>query len=505
MAELLEYIQTQKINDIFKYLNENNNINYVNSDQENAFILSIKNKMQNVSHLLLKDELLNLEQVDNDHNTSLILSIQNGYPDLALEILNRGFKNINQINANNECALYLSIKHNYNEVVNTLLTIQNIDLNFIDHQKNSILMNLIIYSKDFIHMDLFKKTFININYVNPISQENALLMATKQNNPELAIKLIECGASIDYINDKQENVYLLAVEYQYSSILKKIFELNNSNNTVLDLKDLYASKNNVYFYALKTNNESLCKNIILKTKFNFEIIHKDNTLLLEALRLNMFSLAYIIIKYGNAGFIQYINRDNEDALYLILKKREYHLALEIFEKGYYNINVQYRNTSLMFLAIESNIENICLKILNDNIHTVDLNIYYQSESLFNYALKHNMKKLALKLIHCIDDNHLNHINNNSDNALFICIHLEYYDVIEKILDNKNINVNVLNQYKDNALILLLYKQQYVLAEKLLMRSDIEKYHKTPNNICALDIIYQNNVPYLKKYFNDLNH
>ena len=83
---------------------------------------------------------------------------------------------------------------------------------------------------------------------------------------------------------------------------------------------------------MKAGHENLCKNIILKKKINFEIIYKDKTLLIEAIQQNMNSLAYIFIKYGNKHFIEYTNQENKNALSYIFEKKEYYLALEIFDK-----------------------------------------------------------------------------------------------------------------------------------------------------------------------------
>jgi len=498
MNELIDYIKKKNINQIFNYLNSNKNINLLNEKNENAFNLCIQNKIPNVCYFLLQNDRLNLEVIDSDKNSYLLLALLNDYPDLALEILNKKFKNINQINIFNENAFSIALQKNYKSIIQKLFTYEYLDLSFIDVNQNTILMNLIKIQNNEGIQQILEKKEININYINNETQENALLLCVKNRNENLAIQLIENGASFDYINNNCENVYLLAIQYSLKKLIHKI--LNLKNNLDYKFEDLIYNTENIYFYALKAGHENLCKNIILKKKINFEIIFQDNTLLIETIQQNMFSLAYIFIKYANKQYIEYNNQENKNALTYIFEKKEYYLALEIFEKKCYHINKKLNNKHLLFWTIDTQIEKLALKILNDNLDIIDLNIYHENDSILHYALIQNMKQLSLKLIQNLDTEIINYKNNKSDNALFICIHLEYYDLIDKLLEFEDLDINAINQYGDSALILLIHKKQYKLSERLLQNKEIDKYHNTSNGSQAIDIINENNVDSLKKYF-----
>ena len=498
MNELFDYIKKKNINKIFNYLNSNQNINLLNDKNENAFNLCIQNGIPNVCYFLLQNEKLNLEVIDYDKNSYLLLALLNDYPDLALEILNKKFKNINQINKFNQNAFSISLQKNYKSIIQKLFTYEYLDLSYIDIHQNTILMNLIKIQNNEGIQKILEKKEININYINNETEENALLLCVKNRNEKLAIQLIEHGASFEYINNKYENVYLLAIQYGLEELIHKILHLKN--NFDYKFEDLIFNTECAYFYALKAGHENLCKNIILKKKINFEIIYQDNTLLIETIQRNMFSLAYIFIKYGNKQYIEYNNKENKNALTYIFEKKEYYLALEIFEKKCYHINKKLNNKHLLFWTIDTQIEKLSLKILNDNLDIIDFNIYHENDSILHYALKNNMKQLSLKIIQNLDIEMMNYKNNKSDNALFICIHLEYYDLIDKILDFEDLDINSINQYGDSALILLIHKKQYQLSERLLQNKAIDKYHSTLNGIQAIDIINENNIDSLKKYF-----
>ena len=50
----------------------------------------------------------------------------------------------------------------------------------------------------------------------------------KEKNEDLSIKIIEHKASLDYINNKFENVYLLAIHYGLEKLVHKIMTLKKN-------------------------------------------------------------------------------------------------------------------------------------------------------------------------------------------------------------------------------------------------------------------------------------
>ena len=55
-----------------------------------------------------------------------------------------------------------------------------------------------------------------------------------------------------------------------------------------------------------------------------------------------------------------------------------------------------------------------------------------------------MKKLAIKIIEKINVEIINKTNSFNDNVLLLAINLEYWDIVAKLIEKKNINLNHIN-------------------------------------------------------------
>ena len=225
---------------------------------------------------------------------------------------------------------------------------------------------------------------------------------------------------------------------------------------------------------------------------NFELINTDNnSSLILALTNDMFSLSYLLVKYGSENFIKHINQNFDNALFLAMNKGQWHLVYEIVNKKYYDINMQ--NTegdTTLLLAINYGIEELCLKMFDDNEDIIDVNIINNDgNTLLICAIVCGMKELAKKILKKIDIHNLNFQNKYNDNALMICINLQYYDIIDKILDKKNAEVHIENQYGDTPLILLLAHNQPELGKKLITKHNYQYLeHKSNSGISAQDLL-----------------
>ena len=157
-----------------------------------------------------------------------------------------------------------------------------------------------------------------------------------------------------------------------------------------------------------------------------------------------------------------------------MNKGQWHLVYEIVNKKYYDINVQ--NTegdTTLLLAINYGIEELCLKMFDDNEDIIDVNIINNDgNTLLICAIVCGMKELAKRILSKINIHNLNFKNKYNDNALMISINLDYYDIIDVILDKKNVETHLVNQYGDTPLILLLSDNQ-VICNKLLCNRNYE--------------------------------
>jgi hypothetical protein len=83
-------------------------------------------------------------------------------------------------------------------------------------------------------------------------------------------------------------------------------------------------------------------------------------------------------------------------------------------------------------------------------------------------------------------------------VLLLAINLQYWDIVAKLIEKKDINLNHINNNGDNSLLLLINSRQWELVEKLLNNPNINKYHK--NRTTAFEMLTCSNKTNLLKYF-----
>ena len=157
------------------------------------------------------------------------------------------------------------------------------------------------------------------------------------------------------------------------------------------------------------------------------------------------------------------------------------------------------NNCLLIYIINYGDEELALKVFNDNKDIINVNIINNDkDSLLLLSVVNGMKKLAIKMIEKINVEIINKPNSFNDTVLLLAINLEYWDIIAKLIEKKDINLNHINNNGDNALLLLINSRQWDLVEKLLNNPHIDKYHK--NKTTAFEMLNGLNEINLLKYF-----
>jgi len=503
MHELFNAIILNNINLIHLILkNPKNNINNIFENNENALFFSLKKqKNLEIIQILIKYGI-EINQIDKEGNTPLHISLKNGYKNLSLIFLKNDFKMINHINKLNENVLTIAIKKKYREIIYEIFKYDNLDINFVDNNKNSILINLIQYLDEEICIDMVSKFKINLNYLNSYDFD-ALILSMLKNYEKLAIILIKMGSNYNYKNKSNFNSIQIAEKMGFENFLNHVKEAKEEL-IIKNLKKQSSSiNNNQLFSMIYNNNEDFCIRYLKKNKINFEILDKNsNTLLINSIKLNMFDLSNLLINIGSEKFIKQINNNRENALLISLKKKKYFLALNIIEKKCYDINlIDKYNCNALLLSIDSEIEDLCLKLFNDNKTIIHVNIIYNNEyTLLMYALLNNMFKLSSKIIDKIDHKNLNFINKENNCALNILLKKNNYNLLKQILLKKEINIDIHDSNGESFLNKLICLKHFDLVEFILKEKKGNIYFKNKNGEDAYFLLKKLNIKYLLHYF-----
>lgn len=488
MADLVNALTQENKNlTLIQSLIQTSDLTYINEKKENALLLTIHHGLTLEAIEILKKPNNGIEQVDYLGNSVLILALKKYYDELALIILQKGFKNINHIDKAGDCALGCAFRYGFDKVSNYLLDIENINVNHIDKHGDSILIIAVDHLREEPAMKMVSKFNVNMNYINKHGFDAITLCITKRLR-KLANLLLDKGVNTEHVSNVGDNALLYALNNDFYDVAQKIVNNNKDNSTINSHGDV------AFFHAILKGQEDIAKDMLAKGTSNFELINSDNnSSLILSLTNDMFSLSYLLVKYGSENFVKHINKNFDSALFLAMNKGEWHLVYEIINKKYYDINMQ--NTegdTTLLLSINFGIEELCLKMFDDNIDIIDVNVINNDgNTLLICALICGMKELSIRILKKIDIHNLNFKNKYNDNALMICINLQYYDIIDKILNIKNAEVHVVNQYGDTPLILLLAHNQPELAKKLITKHNYQYLDYVSNSGLSANNLLKN--------------
>ena len=257
------------------------------------------------------------------------------------------------------------------------------------------------------------------------------------------------------------------------------------------------------FDFISNNNEQSCIQYINKNKIDFETLDfENNTLLIKSIKLKKYNLAYLFIKIGTEKFLKQINNEHENALLLSLKYKQYFLSLEIIERNGYDVNlIDKFNYCALLLSIDSTVEDLSLKIFQQNKDIIYVNILFNNDyTLFMYALMNDMFILSLNILDKINEENLNFSNKKNECALTVIIEKKNKLLLKKILSKKNININKLDKNGETILNSLIHLNYFDLVEYLLKEKKGNIYIRNLNGENACFLLEKLNKKNLLHYF-----
>lgn len=195
-----------------------------------ALLLSIQNKLEDISVELVKRDKLLLFADDKDRST-LWHSADKGLLQTTRELLKNKNINIDLTDKNGYSALARAVNNGFLEI-STLLIDRGASIDTLTKAKNNLLM-ISVRSEN---PALFKKILglkINLDAKNNLG-DTVLMMATRIGNIEFVKTLIDAGADIKTRNLDDLNAYQIAINSGHDDIAKlikdssgKLFKLFN--------------------------------------------------------------------------------------------------------------------------------------------------------------------------------------------------------------------------------------------------------------------------------------
>ena len=133
---------------------------------------------------------------------------------------------------------------------------------------------------------------------------------------------------------------------------------------------------------------------------------------------------------------------------------------------------------------------ISLQIFNSNESNFK-HISKERDSSLIMAINNGMINLAKEIIKKASPELIQHVNNENDNALLLCIQKQYWELAHILIDTKHSNHNHINNYGDNALLLALTMEHKEISSKLIKLDNVNLYYRGYSGSCAYDILLKN--------------
>ena len=499
LEELEKKYDHIKIKYFYKLKDYKNIKNHLDNYQDNINEIKIESEplLLYASHYCINDTKmfdlllsynLNKNIFDDYHCTALHIACQNNNYKIIPKLITE--KNINMKNINGDTPLLVAILENSYECIKALLSNgTNIDTNVIDSCGYfSLKMILIIFnnSPELIELiNLLINNGVDKN-LHDSDQSTALHKACQLNTYEVIPKLI----TEENINMKDKNgntpLMIAIQEKNYESIKALLSNEISIDTNVIDSND----------------NSSLIN--ILNNFHDFK---------------GLSELIDSVIK--NGADRDFVNKNKSTALHSACQYNTYEAIPKLITENNINLKDINGDTPLMIAIQEKNYESI--KALLSNEISIDTNVIDSNgnSSLINILNNSQGFKGLSELIDSVIKNGANRDFTNKDKSTALHIACQYntYEVISKLITEKNINMKDKNC---NIPLIVAYKKKHKeCIVELLSNPFFNTYYKKSANLINVmlylldnkvesEIVYEvlilNNVCFgLKQFKKQLNN
>jgi ankyrin repeat protein len=405
--------------------------------------------------LIKKDETIDLDIMDETYNYFIHYVILYNNIEIMEYILKHRTIRLDILDTDGRNLLYIPIKYNYNDMLKLIL----------DYDKLNIGMSIIDVS------DMLGYTGLHYCVIfNNIKAFNILYRA---------------GVDINVLDKKQNNIYMICLQYKRTELLIHILDTEvKKNHNINHFTNINGES--VLMSAINYDDMKVVNYIINNKDFIKQIIN------IQEHEYGLTALHQAVVLGHNIIVVRMIENNANILLSDYLGNTPYHYA--VIEKNYYVLDYLLKNNN-----------NLTLINMNGNtpLHILLEDDIIDSTIIDSKKYQYDMYKILLKMIEYTD---INVMNNDGNTIMHYIVmkNLWQLDEIKKILLTKNINVFITN--KENKSIIDLVKTNIDEFKNMIVDCYYNMLKKNNNNLiekweqyCAND-----NITDLLKLFNRYN-
>ncbi|ORX48360.1 ankyrin [Piromyces finnis] len=416
---------------------------------------------------LLIDAGANVNLKDANDKTALmyILSTKKASVKLIKLLVKHGAKINDNCNTNNSPLTYACIGNN--RYILKFLLGQGADTSIISKDEKSLILHASLNGSVYLTQYLIENNLVKeINCVDK-NFETPLMLAVKKKNANLVEYLLDHGADVNYINNKDESalskllssgriskklIECLKVLIEHGADINKIYKISRGYENVKETPLIYAvNRKNFDLIELFINNGALIDEKDSKgaTPLYYSVVNAKNLEIVE----------YLIKKGANVNEI--INDANETALFGALRYDRFDAIKLLLENG---ADVNHKNSSnkipLNIIMYRKNYPIEIEDLINDEVDFEALDSF--GKSLFHYCIISGQDSIFNYIMDNIEDINIDLLDNEENTPLMLAVNSCNIEFATKILEKKP-KLNVKNVHLKTALTIAVERRNYKLA------------------------------------------
>ncbi len=361
-----------------------------------------------------------------------------------------------------ELALYAAASHGFNEELTSILQKHEVNINVQNNQGFTPLMVATMNGHMDCVMTLLRNN-ANVNMRN-FNRETALMLAIYGENKyrlNIIKMLIVCGASINAVNSRHENIIMLACQRGLLYLIK-LFHHYNCSLFIKDIND-----NTLMHHACINGNPEIVDFLINN---NAPIDH-----------INKFSESplSLAVEYGNLEIIKKLlknyaqdhvcNKNGDMLLHQSISMADTDERKEIakiFIQNSIDINIQNdKGKTAIMIACQNNFQNLVEEILKRYPATELIDI--DGNTCLSYALMNNNNAMILCLL-AYDPRIINLLNKEGEDAFMQACRTSKYAVqLIYTIEQERIDLNKKNMHGNTALHIAVKSERADIVQYLL--------------------------------------
>jgi len=474
-------------------INKGTNINCSDKSSRHCLIHSIYYKQYDTAKLLInKGANVNCEY---NKESPLIYSIYFNQPEISELLINKGADLECRDIHGTHCLIYAIINNQYDTAKLLINKINN--LNITSSYKVHCFNYLLRTNNIALIENYLNKIDINTRYSNG---DTFLIDATRENNYEVILKLIERKININAKNNLDQTAWLIAKNNDYEDIWclleknhasitnenfleygkhKLITAIENKNSESIEKLILKGANVNCEYYKESALIYSIYYNLPHVSKMlidnNADVNCTDKSgmhCLIYSIYYNQPDVSEMIINKG--ANVNCSDKSGMPCLIYALYKGQYDTAKLLINKSA-NVNCEYNKESALIYSIYYNQPGISELLINKGANVNCTN--HSGMTCLIYAINNKQYDTAKLLINKGADLNSEY---NKESALIYSIYYNQLDISE-LLINKGANVNCADKSGKHCLIYAIYYEQYdtvkIIISKIKNLDLTDRYNK----------------------------